>query len=435
MMKIKDNQKILEKLKISALNPMQVKAGKAITSNEEVMILSPTGTGKTLAFLMPLLSILNPDDGRIQAMVIVPSRELAIQIEQVVREMGSGFKANAVYGGRAISKDKMDIKHKPAILIGTPGRIADHLRRETISPHGVRTLILDEFDKTLEVGFEEEMEEIMASFKNLKRKILTSATRNVSIPPFVGIKNLQVLDFLETGQPKLTLKSIISPTKDKLDTLSKALAHLGNQPGIVFCNFRDSIERVSDHLTAKGILHGCFHGGMEQEDREKSLVQFRNGSLQLIVATDLAARGIDVPELKYIIHYHLPTREHEFIHRNGRTARMKSTGTAYVIKWVDDVLPDFIGDLEEEVITDAHIPALPEWKTVVVSGGRRDKISKGDIAGFFYKQGNLKKEELGNIELKQDCSFVAVNTEVVSSLVELTDNAMLKKKKVRVNVL
>lgn len=432
---MKNQREILDKLKIEQLNPMQEEARAVIHANSEVVLLSPTGTGKTLAFLLPVIQNLKKEETEIQTLILVPSRELAIQIEQVTREMGTGFKNNAVYGGRPFSKDKMDLKHKPAILIGTPGRVADHIRRGTFTTDSIHTLVLDEFDKSLEVGFEEEMSEIILSLPNLKKKILTSATQKVEIPEFVGVKQPTYINYLQDKISKLRIKSIISPSKDKLETLVDALCHLGNQPGIIFCNFKDSIQRVSSYLSDKGIPHGCFYGGMEQKYRERALIKFRNGSHQLIIATDLAARGIDVPEIKFIIHYHLPIKSHEFIHRNGRTARMNKEGVAYVLQWENEKLPDFIDDLEEEKLLDAPIPARSEWRTVFLSGGRRDKISKGDIAGFFFKQGDLKKEEFGIIELKQDCAFVAVKASVAKKLIKKIDNQRLKKKKIRATLI
>lgn len=432
----KKNQKsILEKLGIDELNAMQIEAHSAIHSNNDIILLSPTGTGKTLAFMLPLMAELSPDSAEVQMIILVPSRELAIQIEQVTRDMGSGYKVNAVYGGRPISKDKIDLKHSPAILIGTPGRVADHIRRGTFSTERVHTLVLDEFDKSLEVGFEKEMSEIIYDLPDLKKRVLTSATDEVDIPDFVGIADPVYINYLDEGLPELTIKSIISPTKDKLQILVKALCHLGDQPGIVFCNFRDSIERVSEFLYDNGIDHGCFHGGMDQIDREQTLIKFRNGTLQLILATDLAARGLDIPEIKFIIHYHLPSRRQEFIHRNGRTARMHNEGTAYVLKWEGEDLPDLIQDIEPEELNDASPPSPSKWATLFISGGRKDKISKGDIAGLIFKKGGLKKDELGIIELKQDCAFVAVLATKADEMVSLLDNARLKKRKVRVRVI
>jgi len=432
---IKNQQRILRKLGIEKLNPMQDEANLAIFVGEEVVLLSPTGTGKTLAFLLPIFAELDADNPEVQVLIITPSRELAIQIEQVAREMGTGFKINAVYGGRTVSKDKMDIKHRPAMLIGTPGRIEHHMRMLTIDPETVKILVLDEFDKSLEIGFEEQMTEIIQGLPNLEKKILTSATHGVDIPEFVGLENPMYIDYLKDGVKKLDVKAIQSPQKDKLETLGNALCHLGNQPGIIFCNYKDSIQRVSDYLNAHNIPHGTFYGGMEQKDRERALIKFRNGTHQLLISTDLAARGIDVPEIKFIIHYHLPHREEEFTHRNGRTARMHSEGTAYVLHWVEEELPDFIGTLPVEELKEAPVPDPSKWTTLFISGGRKDKISKGDIAGLFFKQGKLKKDEVGHIELKNDCAFVAVHASKVTQLLQLVDNTRLKKKKVRVNVI
>jgi len=429
----KNQNDILEKLQIENLNEMQKETQEVIHSNSNVILLSPTGTGKTLAFLLPTIAELDPQETEIQMLILVPSRELAIQIEQVIREMGTGYKANAIYGGRAGAKDKIDLKHRPAILIGTPGRIADHFRRESFPVNSIKTLILDEFDKSLEIGFEAEMKEVVRRLPNIKKRILTSATQGVQIPEFVGLKNAKKIDYLEEGVPQLTVKTVISPEKDKLKTLVDLICHLGNQPGIIFCNFKETIQYVSDYLAKNRIAHGFFYGGMEQKDRERSLMKFRNGTYQLLIATDLAARGIDVPEIKFIIHYQLPPHAQEFTHRNGRTARMFNDGTAYVLKWEQENLPEFIKPDGIENLTKASLPSVSVWKTIFVSGGRKDKISKGDIAGFFIKQGKLENDELGNIELKQDCAFVAVKSSKVEQLIELTDNTKLKSKKIRVS--
>jgi len=435
--KVKNQSSILEKLRIEKLNSMQEEAQYTIHSKSEVVLLSPTGTGKTLAFLLPIIAELKRESQGVQALILVPSRELAIQIEQVTREMGTGYKANAVYGGRSISKDKLDLKHTPSIIIGTPGRVADHIRRGTFSTESIEMLILDEFDKSLEIGFENEMKEILSALPNIRKKILTSATFNVVIPSFVGLKNHTTINYLTEEESNLDVKIVFSPERDKLDTLGDLLNKLGNQPGIVFCNYKDSIQRISDYLNDNDIAHACFYGGMEQTDRERALIKFRNKTHQLIIATDLAARGIDVPEIKYIIHYHLPMRKHEFIHRNGRTARMHKGGTAYILHYGLDELPDFIENMKLEAAEFSDVEKITDlddssWKTLFVSGGRRDKISKGDIAGLFFKQGKLNKDQLGLIELKQDCAFVAVKSTSINQLLPLVNNTRLKKKKVRV---
>ena len=437
---IKSQEDILQKLNIQVLNPMQEEAIPLIENTTNTILLSPTGTGKTLAFSLPLLTILDPESPDVQVLILVPSRELAIQIEQVIRSMGSGYKVNAVYGGRPVSKDKIEIKHNPAILIGTPGRILDHFNSERFSKTSIQTLILDEFDKSLEVGFEEEMKAIISQLPNLNKRVLTSATQGISIPGFVRLDKPSIVNYLDKKTPsKLTIKTVVSPSQNKLKTLVDLVHHLGNAPGIVFCNLRDSIDEVSAHLNRQNISHTCFSGVMEQKDRERALIKFRNGSSQILVATDLAARGIDIPELKFIIHYELPRHEEEFIHRNGRTARVNSKGTAYILKWERESLPEFIKDVKGIDVSSKSsqkIEPKPQyWETLFISGGRKDKISKGDIAGLFFKQGGLNKDQLGNIELKPDCAFVAIPLSLADELVEKLSNSRLKKKKVRITVL
>lgn len=431
----KNQTSILTKLGIKQLNPMQEAAQKGIYSRKNIVLLSPTGTGKTLAFLLPLIEKLNPEKSDLQAIIITPSRELAIQIEQVFREMGTGYKVNCVYGGRPMSKDKIELAHTPSVLIGTPGRIADHLRKNTFNTSNIDTLILDEFDKSLEVGFEDEMSEIVSLLPSVKQKILTSATQEIEIPSFAAIKNFEEINFLSDKKSQLVIEKVLSPDKDKLNTLIDTLCHIGNKSGIIFCNFKDSIARVSEHLNEHEIPHGCFYGGLEQKDRERALIKFRNGTYNILIATDLAARGLDIPEIDFLIHYQLPLKIEEFTHRNGRTARMNGEGTAYVIQWKKEELPEFININETTYLQQNSLPEPSPWKTLFISGGRQDKISKGDVAGLLIKKGNLQGNQVGVIELKHDCVFVSVQTKNINNLLELVNNQRLKKKKVRISVI
>ena len=431
----KTQKELLAKLSITTLNQMQEEVVLAISSTPNTVLLSPTGTGKTVAFLLPTIGALDPECTEVQLLILVPSRELAIQIEQVIRQMGSGYKANAIYGGRPISKDKIDLAHTPSIIIGTPGRVADHLRRETFVTSSIKTLVLDEFDKSLEVGFEIQMREILEHLQVLEKRILTSATQNIEIPSFVGVENEVTIDYLHTKTNSLAIEIVNSKEKNKLQALVNLLYHIGNKPGIIFCNFKNTINYVSDFLKQQHIPHGHFYGAMEQIERERALIKFRNGTHQIIIATDLAARGLDIPELNFIIHYQLPLKPEEFTHRNGRTARMNAQGTAYVLKWTGEQLPDFISSKNILKLQDKQSTIFPKWVTLYISGGRKDKISKGDIAGLFFKQGGLKSDELGVIELKQDCAFVAIPKERAISVIEKTTNTRLKKKKVRITLL
>ena len=428
----------LEKFGITTLNPMQIEARKAISGGSDVVLLSPTGSGKTLAFLLPLIERLEQNVEGIQAIVLVPSRELAMQIEQVARQLGSGFKINAVYGGRSGQMDKADLKTKPALLIGTPGRIADRFRRDEMDLTGVKTLVLDEFDKSLEVGFEREMSEIVRSLPSVNQRVLTSATDAVAIPEFLGIEEPISIDYLNQHRLQLTIKTIAAEAGERLDVLAELLGKLNGQPGIIFCNFKESLFDASDFLLDQKIEHECYYGGLETIDRERALVKFRNGTCQLLLATDLAARGLDIPEIKFIIHLELPYHPNEFTHRNGRTARMNAKGAAYVLHKKSKPLPEFIQAVEPQKVELKEVASqhvdVQKWTTIHITGGRRDKISKGDIAGLFFKKGGLSKQQLWVIELQQTYAYVAVERSVAHQTVDLTNNQRLKKKKVRVTI-
>lgn len=260
---IKGQRDILKKLHIVALNPMQQEAISSIENNTNSIILSPTGTGKTVAFLLPLLKTLDPSSKAVQALILVPTRELAIQIEQVIRTMGTGFKVNTVYGGRPMSKDKIEIKHNPAILIGTPGRILDHFNSDRFSKSTIKTLILDEFDKSLEIGFEEEMTAILFELSSLNKRVLTSAKQGVNIPEFVQLLNPNTVNYLDKKvSSRLEIRTVLSTEKDKFPALLNLRLYIGNQPGIIFCNFKESIVKVSSFLENNNISHLCFSGGM-----------------------------------------------------------------------------------------------------------------------------------------------------------------------------
>jgi len=434
--RIKEQQDILDKLKIYSLNPMQEEALDVINNNANTILLSPTGTGKTLAFLLPLLEQLDPESTEMQALIIVPSRELAIQIEHVIRNMGSGYKANAIYGGRTIAKDKIELKHTPAILIGTPGRLSDHFEQARFTTQEIKTLVFDEYDISFEVGAGGDMRNIISHLPNITKRILTSATKGASIPGYFRMDNPKTLNYLkEKTVSKLVLKTILSPSQNKHNTLVDLLNHLGNEPGIVFCNKKESIEDISQFLDKKKIAHTCFHACMEQRDRERALIKLRNGSVSILVASDLASRGIDIPEMKFIIHYETPDAFEEYTHRNGRTARVNAKGTAYLIKGDREVFPEFIENATIEKLSTTGKRKPQFWTTLFISGGRKDKISKGDIAGLFFKQGNINNDQLGTIDLKQDCAFVAVPITIADSLVDKLNNSRLKKKKVRVSII
>lgn len=428
---------ILSNLGIDAINKMQFEARRTIVNKNNTILLSPTGSGKTLAFLLPILQMLSENVKTVQCLVIVPSRELALQIEQVWKKMGTNFKVNVCYGGHSIETELNNLSNPPALLIGTPGRLTDHLERESFDTKDVKILVLDEFDKSLQLGFMEEMNTIISELPNLEKRVLLSATSDVEIPDFVGMESPTTLDFTqEEKNDSLTLKQVVSPEKDKINTLFNLLCSLNSEAALVFCNHREVAERISNLLDSKGIYSGYYHGGMDQDDRERILIQFRNGSLNYLITTDLGARGLDIPEMKHVIHYHLPAKEVDFTHRNGRTARMKASGTAYIITYIEDKLPDYIPEgLDILKVNEVkQLPKSPEYQTIYISGGKKNKLNKNDIVGFFLQKGKLDKSDLGLIEVKDFVSFAAVKTSMVKTLLKNIKDQKMKGKKYKIEV-
>lgn len=427
----------LTNLQIGALNEMQQASLEANKTANEVVLLADTGSGKTLAFLLPVAQLLDRHKKVTQAMIIVPSRELALQIEQVFKKMGTGFKITCCYGGHLRETEENNLVQAPALIVGTPGRLADHIRRGNIITSQIETLVLDEFDKSLEQGFEEEMSFIIGSMPALKKKMLTSATEALEVPAFVGLQDPVKLDFL-TGEKAaaLAIQMVWSDDKDKSDTLFKLICTLGNRSTIVFCNQREFVEEVSAYLKDKSIVNVFYHGSMEQQERDIALCKFRNGSSNVLICTDLAARGLDIPNIRYIIHYQLPNTEESFTHRNGRTARMDASGTAILILAPNERVPEYIIPAPEtiDLPPTVELPKKPEWTTLYISAGKKDKVNKVDIVGFLTNKGQLKKEDVGLIEVKDFFSFVAVRKSKASHTLHLIKNEKIKNKKVKIDV-
>lgn len=430
-------EEYLRRLHIHALKPMQQEALETIRPNRHVVLISPTGSGKTLAFLLPVLRLLSSDLQKVQALIITPSRELALQIEKVFRSMQTGVKVNSCYGGHPMRIEKNNLSTPPPLLIGTPGRIADHLRRNSFDPANIKTLVLDEFDKSLELGFKEEMEFIIRSLKNVNARILTSATGIDPIPDFALLKDPVLLDYSEhKSSGQIAYHILRAEGTDKLDLLFRLICHLEDQSDVVFCNHREAVERFSALLSDKGIAHGIFHGGMEQENRELALARFRNGSHHLLLSTDLASRGLDIPEIRNVIHYQLPVSANAWTHRNGRTARMNADGKIWLILAAEDYLPDFITEEVQQITLPEQVKLPPPtlWETLYISAGRKDKISKGDIAGFFMQVAELQKDDLGRIEVLDYASLAAVKRSQVREVLKKVKGQLLKRKNVKIEV-
>lgn len=434
----KDISNYLQHMNIEALNEMQQKSIHAFHNHDSLILLSNTGSGKTLAFLLPMLQNLTHKILHTQALIITPSRELALQIEAVFKQMKSGYKITCCYGGHKREIEENSLLDAPAVIVGTPGRLADHIRRGNIQIDNITMLFLDEFDKTLEFGFTEEVKFIADALKNIKKTMLTSATDTVEIPEFIEVEHAIKLNYLseDTDENKLSVEYLRSNNSDKIETLFNLLCFIGNRHTIIFCNHRDAVERVHNLLKEKGIACVYYHGSMEQNDRDTALAKFRNGSVNFLVTTDLASRGLDITNIRYIVHYHLPATEAVFTHRNGRTARMNASGAVVLLLGPDENLPDYAPEDTTELITAAanKLPAKTEWVTVFLPLGKKDKINKVDIVGFLIQQGELKKEDVGVIEVKDYHAFAAIRRNKASKTLNRLKDAKIKNKKAKLQL-
>ncbi len=315
---------ISSRLGIESVNEIQKAMAENFSTNN-IMLLSPTGSGKTLAFIIPVLKNLRQPNGKVQVVAISPSRELAIQTYKIFREIASDYKVTCCYGGHNFEDEKKSLSVVPDIIVATPGRMLDHIKRKNIDIYNVRILVVDEFDKALELGFQDEMERLVKKMPNAARHIFTSATKMDSLPPFIKAEGLKTLDYLKesTLPQRLEIFNVKSEEQDKL-------------------NYRDSVDRVYSHLKEQGLPVGLYHGGLEQIDREKAVSMLNNGTFKILVTTDLGARGLDISDIKNVIHYHMPVTEEVFTHRNGRSARVDASGSVYVIVGPGEKVPSFI---------------------------------------------------------------------------------------------
>lgn len=408
---------IKEKLGIEELNPMQERMMRSASDASDIILLSPTGSGKTLAFILPTLKMLRPSTGRVQCVVIAPSRELVMQIAGVFRSIARDFKVTALYGGHKVEDEVNSLSVVPDVIVATPGRLLDHIRRRNIDVLPTRILVLDEFDKSLELGFEDEMSKIVGRLKNVSRTILTSATDIPVLPDFIVLDKPLKLDFLGDNKKlrrRIGIHRVNSDGKDKLNTLYKLLCTLyrtsTEDRTIIFVNHRESVERVAEYLEKEGMPVALYHGGLDQSGREKAITLFNNGSRPVLVATDLAARGLDIRHVANIVHYHQPLTEENWTHRNGRTARVSEEGDIYVLVGPEEDVREFI-DFDDTFYPDGQASELrfANMETLRFSAGKKEKLSKGDILGFLVKIGGFEPSEIGKIDVFDHYALAAVD--------------------------
>ena len=426
---------ILKITGFSALNDLQLETLKKSEQFKDLLILSQTGSGKTLAFLLPLVLHLKNDFPFIQAIIIAPTRELAIQIESVFRSLKTKHKVLACYGGHSMKVERQSLSEAPAVLIGTPGRICDHIHREQLDLGKVEQFVIDEYDKCLEFGFEDQMRYIREELVRLKRTTLVSATEMSEFPSYLHFSEIGKINFLDRStEPDISFYKVPVTTATKFDRLYQLLCSFQGEPTMVFCNFREATASIYEFLDKQGFEAVIYHGGMEQEERERALIKFRNGSYHTLICTDLGSRGLDIPEIQHVVHFQYPRSKEAFIHRNGRTARMKANGSAYLLINSEEETPDYIDIPNEEYKIKKEFPVQSPWVTLYFSGGKKDKINKIDLVGFLGQKGGLKKEDIGLITVLDFTSFVAVKRDLARKVLQTVRDDKVKGKKLKIGI-
>lgn len=430
-------ERLRERHDITVLNEMQQRM--ASTELRELVLLSPTGSGKTVAFTLRLLRMLGQPCGKVQAVVIAPSRELVIQIADVIRPVAAGLKTVAFYGGHQMADEINTLSVTPDIIVATPGRLLDHLKRATLTLADVKALVLDEYDKSLELGFHDEMKRIVKRMGHPKLVILTSATQLAEMPDFLKLRKPETLDF-SGGKPsggRLQTVRVNSPERDKLPVLEALLRSLDNGKAIIFVNHRESAERVYDHLKKAGFPVGIYHGGLEQRERKLAVDLLNNDTTPVLVSTDLGARGLDIDNVQYVIHYHLPLSMESWTHRNGRTARMGADGTIHTIIAEGENIPEYVDwQREYNPRSISTNPIRSDRATIYINAGKKEKISRGDIVGYLIHKGGLSADQIGKIILDDHHSIVAIpRAALADNLLERLSPHKLKNTRVRLSLL
>lgn len=400
-----------ERLKIEALNAMQQAVWQSRA--ERIVVLSPTGSGKTVAFAGAMLQRLSGGEHQLPAaLVLAPSRELVIQIGEVLRSLARGLKVATFYGRHAMADEVNTLTGHPDIIVATPGRLLDHLTRKSVDISALEALVIDEYDKSLELGFYDEMSRICRRLPHrLRLVVLTSATAIEQMPDFLDLSAAHTIDFSNTGKPaaRLDVARVVSYERDKLPVLRALLASVGEGRSMVFVNHRESAERVHQFLVNEGFATCLYHGGLEQQDRDRAVITLNNGTTPVMVATDLAARGLDIEAVENVVHYHLPPTPQALTHRNGRTARVDRSGRVYFIIAEGENVPEYVDwDHDFHPDQDAPLPPQPQMVTYYVNAGRKEKVSRGDLVGLLCKTLGLEGTQIGRIDVRDHCAYVAI---------------------------
>lgn len=441
----------LESLGYTHMTEIQAEALPLALSGKDLIAQAKTGSGKTAAFALPVLTKLNPRDFGTQAIVLCPTRELASQVSAEIRRLAryqQNIKVVTLCGGQSIGPQIGSLEHGAHIVVGTPGRIKDHLRKKTLILARVNTLVLDEADRMLEMGFIDDIKIIIDETPKSRQTLMFSATYPDDInslssqfqrsPVSVNVESTH-------SNELISQKFFICSKSRKLDSLVDVLNSYHPETAVVFCNTKVQVREVTDHLCQTGISAKAIHGDLEQRDRDQVLVQFKQRSCSVLVATDVAARGLDIEDLPAVVNFELPRNTEVYVHRIGRTGRAGKEGLALSIfsdseRYKFDQLGQYMNqNLEFEAIdslrkTGKTMPP-PPFTTLCIAGGRKDKVRPGDILGALTGEAGIDGKAVGKIDVLDRAAFVAIETSLSGKALGCLINGRIKGRKFKVRKL
>jgi ATP-independent RNA helicase DbpA len=440
-----DLLKNLESLKYNTMTPIQALALPEILAGQDLIGKAKTGSGKTAAFGLGILNKLAVKRFRIQCLVLCPTRELADQVAKEIRQLGRqihNIKVLTLCGGVPFGPQKGSLEHGAHIIVGTPGRIEDHIRKKTLQLDDVEMFVLDEADRMLDMGFGPVIETITQQLPKQRQTLLFSATYPHNIASLAeNVMNEPLMIEVEESHSEDTIRQVFYQIEDsskRTEALAFLLQKYQPQSALVFCNTKVLTEEVVTELRKYGFKALPLNGDLDQRDREQRLIQFTNQSLTVLVATDVAARGLDIDALDLVVNYHLSRDPEVHTHRIGRTGRAGNSGIACSL--YDKHEEHRLAALETSAATeraqvgklDRTIPApQPKMTTLQIDGGKKQKVRAGDILGALTSNQQLEGKMIGKITIQDNAAFIAIERAVARQALDILNNGKIKGRKFR----
>jgi len=429
----------LDTLGFTQMTPIQEKAIEPTLEGRDILAQSKTGSGKTLAFGLPCIMQTNTQNYKPQTIIITPTRELAEQIAVELRRVAS-YKSNlkilTLYGGVPLRAQADSLAKGAHILIGTPGRIQDHLAKETLTLESIKTLVLDEADRMLDMGFYDEIVKIGSNMPRGKQTLLFSATFPEKIEKLAKALLNQPLSIkVDTQQEEAKIEELLYEVDNKSKALSTLIQAYKPESLLVFCNTKVQVMELTDSLHAQGHSVIDIHGDLDQRERNESVIAFSNGSKRIMVATDVASRGIDIKDIALVVNYDIPFDEEVYTHRIGRTGRADATGQAITLFTANDkekcayVLQKAKKAQLKDLRVDSKFRMQSEYDTLCLNGGKKTKLRKGDILGTLCKEIGIDNTHIGTITLTDTKSYIALHHSIVDKVFKALKKVKIKKKK------